>query len=216
MRERAVAERVARRRRRRGRGAARLPARGQRAEAGQRLAGPALRRPALRGFPGQRRRDRRAAGRRRRRARSARRSASRSRPRRAGPARTPISASCCCWRRSRKARAARARRRPSRGDLRDGACARVLDGDDRRRRARRLRGDSPGGARRARPCRGAGRRRRADVTLLEAMRLAADRDGIAREYATAFETTFEIGAPALERARARRACRGTTRSSRRF
>ena len=40
-----------------------------------------------------------------------------------------------------------------------------------------------------------------DVTLLEAMRLAAHRDGIAREYATAFETTFEIGAPALVRAR---------------
>ena len=40
-----------------------------------------------------------------------------------------------------------------------------------------------------------------DVTLLAAMRLAAHRDGIAREYATAFEVTFEIGAPALERAR---------------
>lgn len=40
-----------------------------------------------------------------------------------------------------------------------------------------------------------------DVTLLAAMRLAAHRDGIAREYATAFEVTFEIAAPALERAR---------------
>jgi triphosphoribosyl-dephospho-CoA synthase len=40
-----------------------------------------------------------------------------------------------------------------------------------------------------------------DITLLDAMRLAADRDSIAREYATAFELTFEIGAPALERAR---------------
>lgn len=40
------------------------------------------------------------------------------------------------------------------------------------------------------------------VTLLEAMRLAADRDGIAREYATAFETTFAVGAPALRAARA--------------
>jgi len=39
------------------------------------------------------------------------------------------------------------------------------------------------------------------VTLLEAMRLAADRDSIAREYATAFDITFEISAPALERAR---------------
>ena len=39
------------------------------------------------------------------------------------------------------------------------------------------------------------------VTLLEAMRLAADRDGVAREYATTFETTFEIGVPTLIRAR---------------
>ena len=40
-----------------------------------------------------------------------------------------------------------------------------------------------------------------DVTLLEAMRLAAGRDGIAREYATAFEATFGTGVPALDRAR---------------
>jgi triphosphoribosyl-dephospho-CoA synthase len=40
-----------------------------------------------------------------------------------------------------------------------------------------------------------------DITLVDAMRLAAGRDSIAREYATAFELTFEIGAPALERAR---------------
>jgi triphosphoribosyl-dephospho-CoA synthase len=40
-----------------------------------------------------------------------------------------------------------------------------------------------------------------DVTLLAAMRLAAHRDGIAREYATAFEVTFEIAGPALEEAR---------------
>jgi triphosphoribosyl-dephospho-CoA synthase len=33
------------------------------------------------------------------------------------------------------------------------------------------------------------------------MRLAAGRDGVAGEYATAFETTFERGAPALARAR---------------
>jgi triphosphoribosyl-dephospho-CoA synthase len=39
------------------------------------------------------------------------------------------------------------------------------------------------------------------VTLLDTMRLAADRDGVAREYATAFEITFETGAPALDRAR---------------
>ena len=40
-----------------------------------------------------------------------------------------------------------------------------------------------------------------DVTLLDAMRLAADRDAVAREYATAFEMTFETGAPALDLAR---------------
>lgn len=40
------------------------------------------------------------------------------------------------------------------------------------------------------------------VTLLETMRLAADRDGIAREYATSFETTFDRGVPALLSARA--------------
>lgn len=39
------------------------------------------------------------------------------------------------------------------------------------------------------------------VTLREAMRLAADRDGIAREYDTAFETTFTLGAPTLAAAR---------------
>jgi triphosphoribosyl-dephospho-CoA synthase len=44
------------------------------------------------------------------------------------------------------------------------------------------------------------------VTLLDAMRLAADRDGIASEYATAFEVTFGTGAPALGRARAAGLC----------
>jgi triphosphoribosyl-dephospho-CoA synthase len=39
------------------------------------------------------------------------------------------------------------------------------------------------------------------TTLVEVMQLAADRDGIAREYATAFETTFESGVPALAGAR---------------
>jgi triphosphoribosyl-dephospho-CoA synthase len=39
------------------------------------------------------------------------------------------------------------------------------------------------------------------MTLLDVMRLAADRDAIAREYVTAFEVTFERGAPALGRAR---------------
>jgi triphosphoribosyl-dephospho-CoA synthase len=40
------------------------------------------------------------------------------------------------------------------------------------------------------------------VTLLEAMRLAADRDGIAREYASSYERTFDRGVPALLNARA--------------
>jgi len=40
------------------------------------------------------------------------------------------------------------------------------------------------------------------VTLTEAMELAADRDDVAREYATAYARTFTVGTPALERARA--------------
>jgi triphosphoribosyl-dephospho-CoA synthase len=40
-----------------------------------------------------------------------------------------------------------------------------------------------------------------EVSLLEAMGLAAHRDGVAREYATAFETTFGFGVPVLEQAR---------------
>ncbi|HET7553698.1 MAG TPA: triphosphoribosyl-dephospho-CoA synthase [Gemmatimonadaceae bacterium] len=39
------------------------------------------------------------------------------------------------------------------------------------------------------------------IALRDAMALAAERDGIAREYATDFATTFETGAPALMRAR---------------
>jgi triphosphoribosyl-dephospho-CoA synthase len=38
------------------------------------------------------------------------------------------------------------------------------------------------------------------VPLRDAMVLAADRDAIAREYATEFQTTFDVGAPALLRA----------------
>jgi triphosphoribosyl-dephospho-CoA synthase len=40
------------------------------------------------------------------------------------------------------------------------------------------------------------------VTLTAAMELAADRDDVAREYATAFTRTFTVGTPALEQARA--------------
>lgn len=39
---------------------------------------------------------------------------------------------------------------------------------------------------------------RGKVPLLAAMRLGMDRDSIAREYATDFEITFDIGTPALE------------------
>jgi triphosphoribosyl-dephospho-CoA synthase len=39
------------------------------------------------------------------------------------------------------------------------------------------------------------------VSLRDAMALAAGRDSVAREYATDFATTFEIGAPALRQAR---------------
>lgn len=37
-----------------------------------------------------------------------------------------------------------------------------------------------------------------NITLLEAMELAKDRDSIAREYVTGFEITFNIGLPALK------------------
>lgn len=40
------------------------------------------------------------------------------------------------------------------------------------------------------------------VTLREAMTLAADRDSVAREYATGYQLTFEVGVPALLAARA--------------
>jgi len=43
--------------------------------------------------------------------------------------------------------------------------------------------------------------REPNVTLLEAMQLAANRDGIAREYATGYETTFMAGVPAVRAAR---------------
>jgi triphosphoribosyl-dephospho-CoA synthase len=39
------------------------------------------------------------------------------------------------------------------------------------------------------------------MTLVDVMRLAAQRDGIAREYATSFEVTFGSGVPTLARAR---------------
>ena len=83
--------------------------------------------------------------------------------------------------------------------------------------ARCLRGDPAARPGWPRPRGGAGRRREPTMPLLEAMRLAADRDGIAREYATGFESTFEAGvAGAARRPEHGRASTGTTRSSRRF
>jgi triphosphoribosyl-dephospho-CoA synthase len=61
-----------------------------------------------------------------------------------------------------------------------------------------IRRANPGGLGRAEAQDVAGR---PTVTLLEAMRLAAGRDGIAGEYASAFATVFELGVPALARLR---------------
>jgi triphosphoribosyl-dephospho-CoA synthase len=85
-------------------------------------------------------------------------------------------------------------------DLR-GALGHVLETttvDDARDVYRAIRLAAPGGLGRARAQDVADE---PTVSLLEAMRLAADRDGIAREYASTFEITFEIGVPALEAAR---------------
>jgi triphosphoribosyl-dephospho-CoA synthase len=81
------------------------------------------------------------------------------------------------------------------------AVRRVLDGttvDDAREVYAAIRLAAPGGLGRVKDQDVASD---PDVTLVEAMRLAAHRDGVAREYATAFETTFEAGVPTLVRAR---------------
>lgn len=79
--------------------------------------------------------------------------------------------------------------------------AQVLDGttvDDARRAYAAIRLASPGGLGTADAQDVA---TEPTVTLTDAMRLAADRDGIASEYATAFRATFDIAAPALCAAR---------------
>jgi len=74
-----------------------------------------------------------------------------------------------------------------------------LDREDARLAYRAIRRARPGGL---------GRVARQDVrraptaTLRECMRFAADRDAVAREYATGYDTTWRVGLPALERARA--------------
>ena len=86
-------------------------------------------------------------------------------------------------------------------DLRESLAA-VLDAttvDDAREVYTAIRLANPGGL---------GRASEQDVareptqTLRDVMRLAAGRDGVAREYDTGFATTFDVGVPALRQARA--------------
>jgi triphosphoribosyl-dephospho-CoA synthase len=96
---------------------------------------------------------------------------------------------------------AKAATRAAGGELR-GALHRVLDEttvEDARDVYAAIRHASPGGLGRSDTQDVANE---PDVTLLDAMRLAADRDGIAREYATDFAITFEQGVPTLARAQA--------------
>jgi triphosphoribosyl-dephospho-CoA synthase len=95
------------------------------------------------------------------------------------------------------ARAALLYRRP---DLR-GAVREVLNAttwEDARHTYAAIRLASPGGLGRV-PAEDVSRE--PNVTLLEAMQLATNRDGIAREYVTAYETTFMSGVPAVRAAR---------------
>ena len=127
--------------------------------------------------------------------RSARASCAPSRPRSRPSAATPISASCCCARRSP--------RRPSCRAM--AVCASGLR--ERARQSRRcgcrrgVRRHPPGQPRRPRHGRRAGRRDAPTVGLLEAMRLAADRDRIAAAYVTDYADIFEFGLPVLANAR---------------
>ena len=95
---------------------------------------------------------------------------------------------------------ARAALRPGREALRQQLAATLADTTvaDARDAYMAIRAAAPGGL---------GRANEQDVadtptiSLRDAMVLARDRDAIAREYATDFETTFAIGAPAVRRAR---------------
>jgi triphosphoribosyl-dephospho-CoA synthase len=85
-------------------------------------------------------------------------------------------------------------------DLRDGL-RRVLEAttvEDARQAYWAIRRAAPGGLGRVEAQDVAGD---PTMTLLEVMRLAAERDAVAGEYATAFDVTFLRGAPALARAR---------------
>jgi triphosphoribosyl-dephospho-CoA synthase len=67
--------------------------------------------------------------------------------------------------------------------------------DDARNTFRAIRLAAPGGLGQA--GRYDVRRNDVDITLLEAMKLARDRDSVAREYATGFEITFDLGYASL-------------------
>jgi triphosphoribosyl-dephospho-CoA synthase len=96
---------------------------------------------------------------------------------------------------------ARAALRPGREPLRNQLAATLADTSvaDTRDAYMAIRSAAPGGLGRANEQDVAGT---PTISLRDAMVLARDRDAIAREYATDFETTFAIGAPALRRARA--------------
>jgi len=94
---------------------------------------------------------------------------------------------------------ARAALRPGPGSLRVQLAATLADTTvaDARDAYVAIRSAAPGGLGRASEQDIAGT---PTATLRDAMALARDRDAIAREYATDFETTFETGAPGLRRA----------------
>ena len=95
---------------------------------------------------------------------------------------------------------ARAALRPGLGALRNQLAATLADTSvaDTRDAYMAIRSAAPGGLGRANEQDVAGT---PTISLRDAMVLARDRDAIAHEYATDFETTFAIGAPALRRAR---------------
>ena len=176
--------------------AAGVPARSERAEAGQRVARPSLRRPAIRRFPGQRRCHRRAAGTRRR-----------AQRRRNDPAGDRSHRTLDALEHQSRHRAAARAAGSSRVSCRDRdlqsaaerACSTATTVDDARDVYAAIRLARPGGLGRAEA------QDVADGADDDAARGdaagGATATAIAREYATGFEMTFGMGVPALERAR---------------